>query len=57
MGEPDAGGRELPEAPGGSEFRALSLDVLRIEDGQLVEITTFEPHLFVHFGLPRVWTG
>jgi RNA polymerase sigma-70 factor (TIGR02960 family) len=42
---------------GDSEFRALALDVLRIEDGRLVEITTFEPHLFVHFGLPQVWTG
>src|SRR5207247_614339 len=26
---------------GDTEFRALSLDVLRFEDGQLVEITTF----------------
>jgi RNA polymerase sigma-70 factor (ECF subfamily) len=32
-------------------FRALSLDVLRIERGQLVEITTFEPALFPYFGL------
>ncbi len=41
---------------GDTEFRALALDVLRFEDGKLVEITTFEPRLFVHFGLPEVWT-
>jgi RNA polymerase sigma-70 factor (ECF subfamily) len=40
------------KAWGDDEFRALSLDVLRIEDGQLVEITTFEPSLFPIFGLP-----
>ena len=33
-------------------FRALSLDVLRIENGELVEITTFEPKFFPAFGLP-----
>jgi RNA polymerase sigma-70 factor (ECF subfamily) len=41
-------------APGDTEFRALSLDVLRFEGGQLVEITTFEPTLFSLFGLPDV---
>jgi RNA polymerase sigma-70 factor, ECF subfamily len=39
-------------APGYDAFRAMSLDVLRIEDGRLVEVTTFEPHLFEAFGLP-----
>jgi RNA polymerase sigma-70 factor, ECF subfamily len=39
-------------APGDDAFRAMSLDVLRIEDGRLVEVTTFEPHLFEAFGLP-----
>jgi RNA polymerase sigma-70 factor (ECF subfamily) len=39
-------------SPGDTVFRALSLDVLRIEGGQLVEITTFEPKLFPAFGLP-----
>ena len=34
-------------------YRALSLDVLRIEHGQLVEITTFDPSLFPRFGLPE----
>jgi RNA polymerase sigma-70 factor (ECF subfamily) len=38
--------------PGDTLFRALSLDVLRIEGGRLVEITTFEPRLFPAFGLP-----
>jgi RNA polymerase sigma-70 factor (TIGR02960 family) len=42
-------------APGDTEFRALSLDVLRIVDGRLAEITTFEPHLFRLFGLPEIW--
>jgi RNA polymerase sigma-70 factor (ECF subfamily) len=41
-------------ARGETEFRALSLDVLRFEDGQLAEITTFEPALFPLFGLPEV---
>jgi RNA polymerase sigma-70 factor (ECF subfamily) len=41
-------------APGDTEFRAMSLDVLRFEDGQLAEITTFEPALFTHFGLPTI---
>jgi RNA polymerase sigma-70 factor (ECF subfamily) len=26
--------------------------VLRVEDGRIVEITSFEPHLFPAFGLP-----
>jgi RNA polymerase sigma-70 factor (ECF subfamily) len=40
-------------APGDTVFRALSLDVLRFEDGRLAEITTFEPALFTYFGLPE----
>jgi RNA polymerase sigma-70 factor (TIGR02960 family) len=43
-------------APGDTQFRALSLDVLRFVDGQLAEITTFEPSLFTYFGLPEVWS-
>ena len=34
-------------------FGPLALDVLRIEDGSIREITTFEPHLFTAFGLPE----
>jgi RNA polymerase sigma-70 factor (TIGR02960 family) len=42
-------------APGDDVFRALALDVLRIQDGRLVEVTTFESHLFAAFGLgPRL---
>lgn len=42
-------------APGDDVFRAMSLDVLRVERGRLVEVTTFEPHLFEAFGLaPRM---
>jgi RNA polymerase sigma-70 factor (TIGR02960 family) len=38
---------------GDTEFRALKLDVLRIEGGAIAEITTFDAHLFPHFGLPE----
>ncbi|MGW7131076.1 RNA polymerase subunit sigma-70 [Streptomyces bobili] len=38
--------------PGTNVHRAQSLDVLRVEDGRIVEITSFEPHLFPAFGLP-----
>ena len=38
--------------PGDSEFRAFKLDVLRIEDGAIAEITTFGYSLFPAFGLP-----
>jgi RNA polymerase sigma-70 factor, ECF subfamily len=40
-------------APGESEYRALAIDVLRFEDGRIVEITSFpEAVLFAAFGLP-----
>jgi RNA polymerase sigma-70 factor (ECF subfamily) len=38
--------------PGESEYRALALDVLRIEGGAVAEVTTFVPELFEAFGLP-----
>jgi RNA polymerase sigma-70 factor, ECF subfamily len=38
--------------PGGTEFRAMALDVLRFEGGRLVEMTAFPPDLFAAFGLP-----
>jgi RNA polymerase sigma-70 factor (ECF subfamily) len=38
--------------PGTEIYRAQVLDVLRIEDGRIAEITSFEPHLFPAFGLP-----
>ncbi|WP_194912257.1 sigma-70 family RNA polymerase sigma factor [Catenulispora rubra] len=40
------------QRPGTSVFRAQMVDVLRIENGQIVEITTFEAHLVAAFGLP-----
>jgi RNA polymerase sigma-70 factor (ECF subfamily) len=43
--------------PGDTQFRALSLDVLRFVGGQLAEITTFEPSLFPYFGLPEIWSA
>ncbi|MGC0330655.1 RNA polymerase sigma-70 factor (TIGR02960 family) [Streptomyces sp. SAI-170] len=41
--------------PGTSVFRAQLIDVLRVEDGRIAEITTFEPHLFPAFGLPMTF--
>jgi RNA polymerase sigma-70 factor (ECF subfamily) len=38
--------------PGDSEYRAMALDVLRVEDGAVAEITTFVPEVFGAFGLP-----
>jgi RNA polymerase sigma-70 factor (ECF subfamily) len=38
--------------PGDSEYRALALDVLRIEDGAVAEVTAFDSDVFPAFGLP-----
>jgi RNA polymerase sigma-70 factor (TIGR02960 family) len=38
--------------PGDTEFRAFKLDVLRVEDGAIAEITTFGPSLLPEFALP-----
>ncbi len=38
--------------PGDKEYRALALDVLRIEDGRVAEIVAFGPEMFPAFGLP-----
>jgi RNA polymerase sigma-70 factor (ECF subfamily) len=38
--------------PGDSSWRALALDVLRIEDGLIAEIVVFMPDNFPAFGLP-----
>jgi RNA polymerase sigma-70 factor (ECF subfamily) len=40
--------------PGDSVFRAFKLDVLRVEDDAIAEITTFGPALFDALGLPPV---
>ncbi|WP_084337787.1 sigma-70 family RNA polymerase sigma factor [Actinomadura oligospora] len=40
--------------PGAAAFEAQVLDVLRVEDGVIVEITAFDPALFPRFGLPTV---
>src|SRR5262249_23516006 len=37
--------------PGDSQFRAFKLDVMRVEDGVIAEITTFGAGLFGAFGL------
>jgi RNA polymerase sigma-70 factor (ECF subfamily) len=39
---------------GETVFRAVSLDVLRVERGLIAEVTTFGPDLFDWFGLPDV---
>jgi RNA polymerase sigma-70 factor, ECF subfamily len=43
------------KAPGDAEFRALTIDVLRFEDGQLAEIVAFQQRFFSIFGLPEIW--
>jgi RNA polymerase sigma-70 factor (ECF subfamily) len=40
--------------PASGEFRAFKLDVLRLADGRIAEITTFGHALFPAFGLPEV---
>ncbi|NUP38109.1 MAG: RNA polymerase subunit sigma-70 [Streptomyces sp.] len=40
------------QRPGTSVYRAHMLDVLRVEGGRIVEITTFETHLVAACGLP-----
>jgi len=39
-------------AAGGHTYRAFKFDVLRIVDGMIAEITTFDATLFPAFGLP-----
>lgn len=43
--------------PGDSLFRAFKVDVLRIADGAIAEITTVGPALFVAHGMPEVLKG
>jgi RNA polymerase sigma-70 factor, ECF subfamily len=38
--------------PGETEFRAFTIDVLRVENGKVVEMTAFPADLFPAFGLP-----
>ncbi len=49
-GQPAAAG--YVRRPGTTVYRPQTLDVLRLVDGRIAEITTFEPHLFPAFGLP-----
>jgi RNA polymerase sigma-70 factor (ECF subfamily) len=39
-------------APGDTEFRAFKLDVIRVQNGKIAEVTTFSADLFPAFGLP-----
>lgn len=40
--------------PGTTVYRAQVLDVLRVEEDRIAQITSFEPHLFAAFELPMV---
>jgi RNA polymerase sigma-70 factor (ECF subfamily) len=40
--------------PDDTQFRAFKFDLLRVRDGQIAEITTFDNRLFEAFGLPLV---
>ena len=40
-------------APGWEAYERLSLDVLRVEGGEIAEIVTFPDSVFDHFGLPE----
>jgi RNA polymerase sigma-70 factor (ECF subfamily) len=40
--------------PGDTEFRAFKFDVMRIQAGEIAEITTFNAEMFSVFGLPLV---
>ena len=42
--------------PGDSNWRALAMDVLRIEDGMITEVVVFMPDNFPAFGLPMMMT-
>jgi RNA polymerase sigma-70 factor (TIGR02960 family) len=44
-------------ARGDTLFRALKLDVLRVQDGLIAEITTFDSRLFGELGLPLTRAG
>jgi RNA polymerase sigma-70 factor (TIGR02960 family) len=35
-----------------TEFRAFKFDIMRVVEGRIAEITTFDAHLFDQFGLP-----
>jgi RNA polymerase sigma-70 factor (TIGR02960 family) len=44
-------------APGDTVYRAFKLDVLRVQDGAIAEITTFSSNLFAAFGLAETLNG
>jgi RNA polymerase sigma-70 factor (TIGR02960 family) len=37
--------------PGDTVYRAFKVDVIRVRDGRIAEVTTFDSHLFEAFGL------
>ncbi|HEY4220780.1 MAG TPA: RNA polymerase subunit sigma-70, partial [Myxococcota bacterium] len=42
---------------GDTAYRAFKLDVLRVDERAVLEITTFDARLFAAFGLPALWSG
>ena len=51
--QPPAGGGRLRRKPGDEAYSALALDVLRIVDGTVSDIVTFDGSVFGWFGLPE----
>ena len=49
---PDQQGRGAPETPGDEAYSPLALDVLRIVNGAVADIVTFDGAVFGWFGLP-----
>ncbi|GLW09810.1 RNA polymerase sigma factor [Microtetraspora sp. NBRC 13810] len=43
--------------PGDTEFRASKIDVIRVADGLIREVTTFDARFFAAFGMPEVLAG
>jgi RNA polymerase sigma-70 factor (ECF subfamily) len=39
--------------PGERSYKALALDILRVEDGRVADVVVFGPEIFPAFGLPR----
>ena len=56
VGQPPAGGGSYARLPGDSMLRPFKIDVLRVEDGLIAEVTTFHGRLHTAFQTPEVLT-
>jgi hypothetical protein len=43
--------------PGDAAYEPLAIDVLRVRDGAVTEIVTFDAAVFEHFALPATLSG